>query len=1596
MTYHTAPPGTSGPGTYVRVNFRLLIILGVLLATLVAGSAWMRSFWMDRNAEVLMRRAESLQEENKLGSAVLEMQHYLRLRPRDANAVVKLANWVESGVPSADTLPPTHEILQDFLNREPLRKDVRRHCVRLAIQMDRFQEVLTEHLPYLRAELPLDSELLGWVIECYAATQDWESAVNVYLDALSQSPERAEYYAALASIIEKNATRIQNLQAVRDQFGAERSEIIDVPGTAAGFGPSLVAGARDRLDDIQTADHVVRMILDAMLRRSESRMDARLARAGYLLRTGDLEGADIELKFAGEIASDHPDFIVLSLEAEAMRRELALVRGEPMTAQAAVERSAVLVEAARKQSPVDWRVLLIEGRQQLQTGKTSEAVLTLRDAVAAADVVVAARRDRNDPVGESAAIMFRANWALANGLLAELPAAGVERRDAILLEVDEIVQRFKESYVRGELIEFLKAQRVLYRGNWSQAAESLEHVRGDLVEYREAVRVVDEGLVRCYSHLENTDGVIRTYRRALDDDPLWHSGRVRLAELLESLNRYDDALIEYRKVNDAVSIPVPLLRLALREQLRLPPGQRKWTAIETRLAELEQEPQHRTAAISLRGEVLLAQGDTGAAESSLLAAISTSPFNRDLAAQLISTVLRRTDLPDPEKCDRADQLLTRLVELGLGEVDRRVLRGRIAVSRGGADGEAALRELASGLEQLTPAQKRELLGGLALLAEEAELPELGLELWQEVLTIPLEDAAPLIRAAELAARLERPELFDELLARLRQFEGKRSYNAGFLSAMSLLLTHRRELARARSDGAEPGAGAPARLQQAESELKSILAQRPSWSAAHRLMGQVLLELGRSDRAYDHFREAFRNGDRSRETILHIVGYLVRQNRDGEVLEIVRQVEDESPALLSPEVSRAGLIAALREQQWDVALSRSTELGSTNSADKLIRAYVLMARGENLEQTDRLLREVTRESPEQPHVWSMRVEFLVRQQRLDEARQVIREAESGVPAEPAWLRPLTLALCLEQIGDIVEADQQFEAAHGRQSALQRPLNEHVGFCLRHGRSVTARELVRLLLEPDSNLTAGEREEMAHLFAELSAMTAESGGDLTEAFKILGMAEDLQALAVDDLRSMAQILALSRLQRDELRLIEVVEELDRRAAASPLMMAYLAQLYFENGRRGDAFRQFQRAIDADQSNTMILAAFIAAGVTQGTEPATLVKELESAVEQLENLEPRGFRSSLARAQLLALQRRGDEAVPLLDGLLKRLDEVEPPDLFQELLLLGRAEPVLQMLERRVEAADPEIRKDATEQLRRLASRVDDATITPLIVLYLRSPEISGRMREEMTSVIAEKFETLQKYSDAERVLKQSFESSPRPDRAFALAAFYARRGRVAEALAVCDRSGAGSVAWARAAVAVLRAARASAEASAGVERRLLHLQAQAASPAEAGALQTILADLYGYLGRDRDSIKVYEDLLAKEGSNVVALNNLAWLRAFDSNIERRRAALDLVEKAIAIAGPAAGLLDTRGLIQLSLNHPERAQADFSRALDDTADPTYWVHLAVAQVRQGDYAGARKSWQQAESLGFAPRQLQPLELPLWEELKRGLKLESPDSVQ
>jgi tetratricopeptide (TPR) repeat protein len=416
--------------------------------------------------------------------------------------------------------------------------------------------------------------------------------------------------------------------------------------------------------------------------------------------------------------------------------------------------------------------------------------------------------------------------------------------------------------------------------------------------------------------------------------------------------------------------------------------------------------------------------------------------------------------------------------------------------------------------------------------------------------------------------------------------------------------------------------------------------------------------------------------------------------------------------------------------------------------------------------------------------------------------------------------------------------------------------------------------------------------------------------------------------EDLRSMASALATlaSYLEGSDriAVLTRAASALDGayKAGKSPKDLFNLSQLYRSAGIRDQSRVCLQTLLNSDQNNIYYLVA---------------------ALE--EHLEDRNFEAGEAFAKKLLSNHAGE---------FRALAAVARFD-----CQAGRPFEALTLVERYAQSANPGAGDHLTRSAR-VAELLDELT---------RMPNIRGTPAgRAMVDAAVERFAAL---------------IPTHPEAIVGLVGALSADNRASEGFARIERLGSFITSRLRAA-AGLAAVRGGTVSEKQAATALVWIDECLAEEPESSTLKLNKAEFFALRRELPMAIAQYEEILAKESRNVIALNNLAWLLSADSRTAER--ALELVARAIREVGLTGDLLDTRARVLITLKSFNEAERDLGDAIRLQSTPLRWFHLAVSRLGQSPPKAedAAKAFKEAKRRGLEPRGIHPVDLPTFKILE------------
>lgn len=1169
---------------------------------------------------------------------------------------------------------------------------------------------------------------------------------------------------------------------------------------------------------------------------------------------------------------------------------------------------------------------------------------------------------------------------------------------------------------------------------WAAAAQQLEGLRAEFVREPGTRRRLDLLLAECYQNLNNHHSRIKVFERALRDDPAWVRARVELAVHLAELRRFDEAMKQYLSLAYASgvgAVPLHVASMRLRQQLERPPEDRDWKQVRVALDEVPSLARDYIQMPLLDAEYHFQIGEVDRANEILRAAFENEKLSEsehpELWAGLVSVALRTPGVDEASRIQRGLEILTEAKGAVGDHVRLREAAIQVYMLQPDDVASKSLQELSKDVEGLFVREDAVgLLNALAVAHQrlerrrrradsDASAADQELEtvfaLCDRISELAPYDLASLMLKGLLALDNRDWETAGSVTSRVRKIEGDGGPIGSYLEA-SVLIGRSEGSADQSKDSTGSAAASPEvqeSLDRARELLQEAVRQRPLWALPVARLGYLEDRCNNRNRAFDHYRNAIRLGMYSPPVVGRVLQQLNREDRTQEAKDLYREVVTNAASQLTGSLARMFVGVAFRpdETDWLEEIANASFRGDDSQqglalegARKMLEHSNLSAEdkdgttGEELKQAsikafrDALAIPPAADPEGTARVWAAYFNALRYFGDLD--REEILSSTAQLPEKPAYLRPYTQAFALRLLPDFPAAEAKYEEAIRLAPENSELRVEVAQFLATIGKTDAARVHTAAVQKMQS-ASSDSRRAAERLQAVLLSVTG-SYADTSQTLEQLRQTLPAEGTdRVSSLRTIVTVLERRRTFRDHLELIDVLEQLQEVTSLTRAEQLRLAELQMRTGKTNVASQTFEKLHRADPSDVLLIAT-VTRGLLDRTKRAkpenTLLTTAETWVARFERILPGSFSSVALRARLLAEQGRKDAAVKLITEFLSDFSLPEDDQLlFQDLIC--RKDGTLSWIADQLKPTDPsaEIALRVAEEI---ADRGDPETAFGIAAEALPLAKVRVLCRLATHRFAARVVFRLGYQGRGETLFRNYLQMTerllpvPLDDRVEMVAYISARD--TGEALAACRplfEKGSLAVA-ANASVAMLREGTPSPEHIATVDRWLS--EAIMARPRDVDLpVQLSLADLRILQGRFDEAEAIFGRILDANPTNIVTLNNLAWLQA--ARGKSLGEAYAHISKAIRLAGPIALLVDTRGFVQLARNQHDQAIADYDYVV--AAEPTAvaWYHAALARFEKGDQAGAAERFRRSRALGINENSLEALERPSFQRLSKAI---------
>lgn len=966
-----------------RVNYRLLVgLIGGGFVTAAACYLLWR-FQVDRNATLLLARADAAQASGDDEGAYESLGQYMRLRPDEDEVRVRFGNSAAKLLEHEDIDVRVQSDAYHFLADAVLRTGdlpLRRKLVDFYMShgaMDRALQPIDELLD----DGEQDPKLKVMRAKCLFATQ--------------RSSEAASYCNKLIGYNPKT-----------DTFDAAKAEAAEEPEAY-----SLQA---QYLFNNQKPEQAAKVVEQMIAANPESR-EAYVFQYQLLERMEKPEEALASLDAAYKLEPEDETVLLFKglEELQAYQAKMSEATADNLTetrqeAEKHLDVAAKYFAEGRKLHADRMPFYEYGARVELARDRTADALAIIDEGLKKFDL-----KTKLTGAGIPQAIDL-ANFKIdlffskddADGVRREIKAL----RDLRNTKVDPVA-------------DYHEARIELQDGKWMEAARRLQDVKVRLISYPGLQALAGATQGACYAQLGQFDLALEAYDWALLKNPS-----------LEQAIRGKEEMLRQRDPNARQSDPLQLEQ-QVGAILALPKEQQNWDDLIAKIDKYVDEQAQRSSAneswLGSRKQLLRAQMFATRAMSADDAATKTELFAqareaitqayrlnpKDLTVQ--SAAPRLLALEPDNGPIRAMELLDAIVKKNGDSPAFRTLRIDLLAMIRGEDFTNRMYAATEGMDDWTADQQAQVWAAAGNRFE-----QFG----------QFQDAQTAIgQAAELAPNLlqHRLSLFDLAL--------KQGDDKAMNAAQEKIL----EIVKSKSDpnyvvtelkklmfGYAQGTVTKEQMQQARTLLEQAIKQRPTFSELHLVNGQLWLTLERNqERALASFDKALANGPAS----LSALNLQIRLLADlGRFPEARKKMDLIPPSGWPTLLDVVGPNVMLRVGETEQAFVEAQKVADARPNDAAIQTWFadVAAQAKKLDVAEAATKKAVELNPSDPDMWSTLLTFYMKQQRGEDVERMLRDAQLALDEE---FLPLLMAKQHELFGRWAQAESILLSYYGDNQA-----------------------------------------------------------------------------------------------------------------------------------------------------------------------------------------------------------------------------------------------------------------------------------------------------------------------------------------------------------------------------------------------------------------------------------------------------------------------------------------------------------------------------------------------------------------------------------
>ena len=1050
----------SNPKKSVRkrvVNVRLLIATLVAIAVFAPAAYFWHKHRLAQTSDVLLARAEKLEEDKKWGRASNYYQRYLLLDPDNTDVLVRLVEAYSKGPKEFQRTLRLNKLLYQTLGRVSERDDLQLMLAENLLLIGNYAKAEEEAKKVqASAEEASEAKKVIALSQYYRARDKGKITI---VDALRKLKETGDALPADIQLAELTAGMLRKhakMMRARAEYAALKEEKSTPQGESSEY--------QDRNADfqIENPDVEADLIIDRMVKANDESVDARVARYRYRW-PNQVPDMSNDLETALELDPEHLEALLLASQ-KAMAKDNDLQQAEK------------LLRRANQVEPEDGRIYLALGTLFKKQGNEDGAIEILREG---------------SKVAQSQ--KFDIDITLVDLLLV---AQEHDKAEKILtqLERDSVLRiaRLKpeEKVVVENQIRLLHARLDLARQRIQPAFTALRAIitSTKAVDAKSVSAQALQARILLARHL----GAQRRWDMAFPHwdvlaEALSDRGVIVLAAAECSLKAgnpkacidYLERFLREPEITTKEFLPnvyVRLVQAHLEDQLRRPNYQRNWSDFLSVLRKAKQQAPERWE-VPMAEVTYLTNSEKTPSDSKTTLPEGDRPSSNHQAqaAQLLEGL--ETQLPQDSEVWQRIALAYARLEMPSGA--QRALAHYRTIEKSVAKVVELEATLLSAEQKYTEAER--------VLSD--ALPKLrGKEKLQVELTRVkvLVNSGKVESAQEAVGRLIQSSQVNPLVLMvgieicLKTEDYQAAEEWGKLLQKDPLYAFEWRYLRTRRLLANYAKLEEQQRQSLPELLESLRTEKPQWHAIPALAAAYNEMQEDVEQAIQSYKLAVKLGDRSDRTLERLISLLTEQGKLSEAQDYLSRLTAERPENTRLELAQISLTVRQEKISEAVELARQALKKNTQDPMKYVVLANLLLRDDQAKSAEEIIRQATEQFPQDQRVWNALFGMLIETGQPEQAREALASLMGSLKVSSAR-RAFILAQAHERLGDWQESKAHYERAIEEEPTDVAMRLNYARLLLRSN-VVAAREQYETVLDLEDGSNDEARRSLAQLLVD----------------------------------------------------------------------------------------------------------------------------------------------------------------------------------------------------------------------------------------------------------------------------------------------------------------------------------------------------------------------------------------------------------------------------------------------------------------------------------------------------------------------------------